>query len=98
MKIPSRFKLVNRTYRVTKMPKEIAEDLKKHGDCDAESKVIRLAHTEHRDLLEHTFCHELVHGLLWSSTRPDLSEDEEFVDSLGAALHQFMQTKSGEYK
>lgn len=78
------------------MPEELAE--KKHGDCDKELGLVRLAKGKDRDHVEHTFYHELAHALLWASTKPKLSDNEEFVDSLGALLHQFMQTQSGEYK
>jgi hypothetical protein len=93
--IPKRFQLVNRTYTVKSMPAEIAE--KKHGDVDREMGLVRLAKDKAQQSTEHTFYHELAHALLWASTKPKLSDNEKFVDSLGALLHQYEQTKKGEY-
>lgn len=96
--IPKSFKLINRTYRVTEYPKGLADELKRLGDCDRNSACIRLDTREGEENLEHTFYHELAHALLYVTTKPKLSENEDFVDSLGAALHQFMQTQRGEFK
>ena len=94
--IPKSFSLVNRSYKTAAMPEEIAE--KHHGDCDRSQAVIRLAAGKSLENTQHTFFHELAHALLWASTKPKLSENEDFVDSLGALLHQYEQTKKGEYK
>lgn len=93
--IPTRFQLVNRTYKVKAMDKALAEELKKHGDCDREDAVIRVE-LSNKENTEHTFFHELAHALLWTTTKPKLSDNEDFVDSLGAALHQYMTTKKGQ--
>lgn len=95
--IPKSFKLVNRTYKVEKMGRELAQDLGRYGDTSRGKAVIRLDETEPKENVEHTFYHELAHALLWASTKPKLSKKEDFVDSLGAALHQFMQTQKGEW-
>lgn len=95
--IPKAFQLVNRTYKVQKMPPEIAKSLNRMGDCSRVEAVIRLDNEQPKESLEHTFYHELAHALLDASTKPKLSHNEDFVDSLGALLHQFTQTKKGEY-
>ena len=45
--------------------------------------------------LEHTFLHELFHALFEAAGRDELSSDESLVDTMGALLHQFMQTAKG---
>lgn len=95
--IPKSFKLVNRTYRVIPYPEGLADDLKRLGDCERNSGCIRLDTATNPENLEHTFYHELAHALLYTTTKPKLSDNEDFVDSLGAALHQFMQTRKGEF-
>ena len=94
MRIPTSFKLVNRTYSVEEMPEEIAEAGHMMGDCNRSKALIRVQ-IDNNDNAEHTFYHELAHALLYATTKPKLSDNEEFVDSLGAAIHQFIQTKRG---
>lgn len=79
------------------MSKSLADELKRHGDFDTVDYVIRLAPHDSREALESTFFHELAHCLLEGTTKPKLTNDEKFVDSLGAMIHQYMQTNSGEY-
>ena len=94
--IPKTFLQRNRRVKVQRMSKALSDDLKRHGDFDTESYIIRLAPND-KETLEHTFCHELAHCLLEGTTKPELSENEKFVDSLGAMIHQYLQTKRGEY-
>ena len=79
------------------MSKSLADELKRHGDFDQEAFIIRLAPAQ-LELLEHTFFHELAHCLLEGTTKPKLTNNEEFVDSLGAMIHQYIQTQKGEFK
>lgn len=45
------------------------------------------------DSQKQTLCHEVVHVMLDTIGRNELSEDEVFVQSLGCLLHQFIETK-----
>ena len=94
--IPKTFQQRNRKVKVMGMSKSLSEELKRHGDFDTEQYVIRLAPAQ-RELLESTYFHELAHCILEGTTKPKLSNNEEFVDSLGCMIHQYMQTKRGEY-
>lgn len=96
--IPKSFQLVNRKYTVRGLGTETAEAANMHGDCNSDEAVIRVRQTKNRQLMEHTYFHELAHALLYVTTKPRRSLDEEFVESLGAALHQYMLTKKGEFK
>ena len=93
--IPKKFTLVNCTYKVESLPDELESD--RLGDCNRTQARVRLAKGLPRQSKEHTFYHELAHALLDASTKPKLSKNEDFVDSLGALLHQYMQTQKGEY-
>lgn len=95
--IPTTFHQRNRKVRVKRMTKSLSDELKRHGDFDTESYLIRLAPND-QETLEHTFFHELAHCLLMGTTKPTLTNNEKFVDSLGCMIHQYMQTKRGEYK
>jgi hypothetical protein len=97
--IPTSFHLVNRTYIVEELSSEVASDCNMVGDCNREKARVRVQlDGSSDDNSEHTFYHELAHALLWATTKPKLSSDEAFVDSLGALLHQYMQTKKGTLK
>lgn len=95
--IPKTFQQRNRKVTVKRMSKQLADELKRHGDFDATDYIIRLAPHEDPETLESTYFHELAHCLLEGTTKPALSNNEKFVDSLGAMLHQYMQTKKGQY-
>ena len=95
--IPKSFALVNRTYHVRAYRQDQIADLKCYGDCDRDAGIVRLDMNRVQASREHTFCHELVHAILWASTKPKLSKDEAFVDSVGALLHQYLQTQKGKF-
>lgn len=102
--IPERFSLMNRDYTVRhSTPAEDAAFNKMEEDgegrlmglCDFDEARVILAKHKNRESFEHTFFHELAHGLLTAIGRPELAEDEALVDAIGAALHQYEKTKSG---
>lgn len=96
--IPKTFQTRNRKVSVRKMSKSLSDELKRHGDWDDATAIIRLAPQDSDEMLQSTFFHELAHCLLEGTTKPELSENEKFVDSLGAMFHQYMQTRKGEYQ
>jgi hypothetical protein len=93
--IPSKYKLLNRTIKVTHLSQDLSSE--RHGDFNRVAGIVRLDGSLPKEALEHTFFHELVHGLLDNSTLPELSENESFVDSVAAVLHQYMQTRKGSF-
>jgi hypothetical protein len=96
--IPKSFKLVNRTFTVAKLADSVASAGAMHGDFNLRKGRLRIGVTSNGEYDEHTYYHELVHALLESSSKPSLSKKEGFVDSLAGVLHQYMQTKKGEFK
>lgn len=46
-----------------------------------------------KDYIQVTFYHELVHLILETMGRHELSKDESFVDLMATFLHQFNKTK-----
>lgn len=45
-----------------------------------------------RQIKEQTFCHELVHTILFAMGKPVSDHDEVFVDGFATFLHQFLTT------
>jgi len=90
MRIPYRFEVLGRTIRVTRSRKV---NLDAFGEYNSERDTITIYRTARTpELQAHTFCHELMHVLLEAAGRPDLSDDEGFVDTMGGLLHQALST------
>lgn len=69
------------------------------GLCVPTHALILLQRDVHdgvRQSIEHTFCHELVHAMLFSDGLTD--HQEEFVDRMGAYLHSYFETHEGDLK
>lgn len=98
MRIPTSFKLINRTYKIRPMREDVSNASKAIGHCHYDNADIEVKLDGKQELIEHTFYHELTHALLHASTKPKLAKDEKFVDHLAALIHQYEQTKKGELK
>lgn len=60
------------------------------GACsNQEAKIVLLASLP-KQVKEQTYCHELVHAILFSMGRPADQHDEVFVDAFGTFLHQYL--------
>lgn len=99
MKIPVRFKLLGHTIEVSNDNQRYF-DKGSFGACCYEGKWIKLVQpSEHHPItqgsLEHTFCHELTHMLLYyadAAANVNLRDNEGFVDLLAGLLHQALTT------
>jgi len=89
MKIPKSFSLAGVQWSV-----EETEAISDMGHCDSDNARIRLRKDLPKQMKEVTFCHELVHAILFTTGKTDHNETE--VDAQGHLLHQFLeQYKSG---
>lgn len=68
------------------------EGLADYGTCNPSSQEILLRAGMNEQMTQQTFCHELVHAILF--TMGKTNHDEEFTDAFGALLHQFERTKA----
>ena len=84
-KVPSSFYLVGCQWTV-----KYIEDLSDYGTCDSSIQTIRLRADMNKNFTEQTFCHELVHAIMFSMGHAN--HDEIFVDAFGALLHQYGRT------
>lgn len=101
MRIPKQFKLMGQTFSV-----EFDETLINERDWTGSASYRRnkisimpdcAAHPRNHDQLEHTFCHELIHHILYYAgpslkKSEDIHQDEGFVDILAGLLHQALTT------
>ena len=70
------------------------DDLNLLGLCEYSKSLITLHDgIESTELIEQTFYHELVHAILDTIGKRELSEDENFVQEFSLLLHQFEKTK-----
>lgn len=94
MKIPKSFKLFGRTVSVIIVPGLVArEDAR--GVSSYRLQQIQLEPLGEVNLIENqeqTFCHELIHWLLFALGEGELGNNEKFVDLMGSALHQALTT------
>ena len=88
MHIPQEFQLGGITWKV-----EAAPLLPAHfGECDSAKATVRLDPTLEPQIREQTFCHELVHAILYGMGHPTKAHKEVFVDGFATMLHQFLNT------
>lgn len=91
MKIPKRFELGGRTWRVVRGVK--GRNRREYGRASSSRCVIELTtKNKTRESEEHTFCHELAHAIGYTMAWQKLIKDETKVDALGSLLRQFLAT------
>lgn len=94
MKIPKKFQLHGITYKV-KTNNNIKDDLNLLGRIGYSEAVVELVSPGKgisKEIVEQTYCHELMHGIFTHAGKPKLSDDEEFVDICASLLHQALTT------
>ena len=90
--IPKRFNILNHTIKVFLDP---TPDVGKVGDADFSTNVIRIFVSGiSRDVILHTYFHEVIHFVLHYAGRPDLTEDEVLVDVVGGLLAQVLASST----
>lgn len=87
MKIPKSFILGAISWTVSK-PDTLPGALGVTTYDHAKIEVLKGLSTQ---IQEQTFCHELVHAILYSMGKA-MPHDEEFVDGFATFLHQFLKT------
>ena len=99
MRIPASFWLYGQKITV-----EFVDDLLEEEDCTGEAlyrkNLIKLQRNNRavdrpQTQAESTFCHELVHFILFVMEEDDLRKNEKFVEHLSRLLHQTLN--SAEY-
>lgn len=83
MKIPKSFTLGGMTWQVV-----YSEQVKEWAWCLMDSQRIMLTKGMSPQLEGRTFCHELVHSIMYTMGLRD--HDEKFVDGFAALLHQYL--------
>jgi hypothetical protein len=90
MKIPKSFALHGTTYEVSCVSEKNWE-----GEADELGYLLpqlgKVAiKAGDQQIMEHTYCHELVHAILTHMGEDKLNRNEKFVDMFGGLLHQAM--------
>lgn len=86
MQIPKSFKLGGTTWKV----KEQAFLPGALGATYSQETTVALLKTLPQQVKEQTFCHELVHTILYSMGIPSAEHDEKFIDGFATFLHQYL--------
>jgi predicted SprT family Zn-dependent metalloprotease len=87
LKIPSTFQLAGITWQVEEVDKLIGA----YGVTHLTDNVIQVLNTLKPPQRKQTFCHELVHVIMFSMGK-NMPHDEEFVDAFAHFLHQYLET------
>ena len=100
MKIPTRFKLMGQTIEVV-WKDHLNQERNRKGEAHYWSNEIWLQRendgmSARREMVDETFCHELVHWLMFFAGQDycgkDMTDDEHLVGLLGCLLHQALVT------
>ena len=100
MKIPKRFKLFGQTINVVFNEKLFHNDdvvgWAKYRQNEIELQPLTDDSGMTREMLDHAFCHELTHFLLYygreGNEAQPLHKNEDLVDRISGLLHQVMTT------
>lgn len=100
MKIPKRFKIMGHTVEVVTDSNFCTANSCMGCTWDSQNKIVLsdkiLSDNEYKAIpksrKEHTYLHEVVHNILSSMNEQDLNNNEKFVDTFAALLHQVLTT------
>lgn len=84
--VPTSFYLVGCEWTV-----KYIEELSEYGKCVCDTQTIYIRAGMNKVFTEQTFCHELVHAIMFSMGHTQ--HDEIFIDAFGQLLHQYERTK-----
>lgn len=86
MRIPTSFKLGGITWKVV-LRKRLPG---KYGECDLAKTTIYVKENIDQELKEQTFCHELIHAIMFARGISQEDHNETEVDAFATFLHQFL--------
>ena len=85
MRLPTSFELAGSVWSVVQVP-----NLAELGRCIYDERVIQLRKEQTKQAKEQAFWHEAMHAVMF--TLGKATHDEEFVDAMGALIHQLVKT------
>jgi len=86
VKLPTKFTLAGSEYQV-----DYKADIEPCGTTWRDRYLVQIKASLEQRAKETTFCHELVHCILFAMGKQQ--HDEEFVDGFANLLHQYMKTQ-----
>lgn len=90
MKIPSKVKIGGITFNTQIAESRAVENGFLFGEITYMDSKIYLNEKISPKVMQQTFLHEVIHGILRVMGRKDLNEDEYFVDGLSMNIYQVM--------
>lgn len=88
MKIPKEYTLGAITWKVVQSDHLLGA----YGATYQGKGIIEVLSDLPKQIKEQTFCHELVHSILFAMGKPQPEHDEAFVDGFATMLHQYFNT------
>ncbi len=88
MRIPKQFQLGAITWEVVQKDNLLGA----YGATYSGKGVVEILSDLPKQIKEQTFCHELVHCILFAMGKPSTEHDEVFVDGFAVFLHQYFNS------
>ena len=83
---PKRIKILNLTWNIKFVDKDISNASSSLGWCDYEAQVISLYDGQTIESLSDTFLHEILHALFWSMGIDPNTDEEKLVSKISTGL------------
>lgn len=88
MKIPKSYSLGGTTWEVVQKDNLLGA----YGATYNGKALVEILSDLPKQVKEQTFCHELVHSIMFAMGKPHDQHDEVFVDGFATFLHQYFNT------
>lgn len=88
MRIPKQYELGAITWKVVQSDHLLGA----YGATYSGKGIVEVLFDLPKQIKEQTFCHELVHSILFAMGKPQTEHDETFVDGFATFLHQYLNT------
>ena len=83
---PKRIRILNLTWQIKFVDKDISNASESLGWCDYEEQIISLYEGQSRESLSDTFLHEILHAIFFSMVIDPNNDEEKVVSKVSTGL------------
>jgi Zn-dependent peptidase ImmA (M78 family) len=92
--IPKELSIMGETIKV-KVVDDLSSRRDAFGECHARYNEILINRNKNKDIMSHTFFHELTHMILAKMNETELYENEKFINVFSGLMYQALKTQWG---